>query len=138
MKRHSEAAIALTIVNVSSKLQRRMNGALSVHGLGVSEFLVLKQLAEASHQCMRRVDLADSIGLTASGVTRLLNPMEKIGLVEKDASARDARVSLVRITSTGQQLLKDAQTAVSSGARDLLSKLEEEQKAKLLALLNKL
>lgn len=50
---------------------------------------------------MRRIDLADSVGLSPSAVTRLLAPMEKPGLVEKEANPRDARVSLVKLSTAG-------------------------------------
>ena len=62
---------------------------------------------------MRRVDLATSIGRTASGVTRLLKPMEKIGLIERDSSERDARVSLVKLTTSGAERLNDALTTIN-------------------------
>ena len=57
---------------------------------------------------MRRVDLADTIGLTASGITRLLLPMEKIGLVRREAHDGDARVSYVAIAPGGAALLSEA------------------------------
>lgn len=57
---------------------------------------------------MRRIDLAEKVWLTASGVTRLLLPMEKIGLVKKEKNDADARVSLVWITESGKSYLDEA------------------------------
>ena len=56
---------------------------------------------------MRRGDLAEAIGLTASGVTRLLVPMEKIGLIQRESDARDARVSYVMLAPSGKCLLSE-------------------------------
>ncbi len=56
---------------------------------------------------MRRVDLAEKIGLTASGITRLLAPMEKIGLIQREPDARDARVSFVMLAPGGKRLLSE-------------------------------
>lgn len=62
----------------------------------------------APEQTLRRIDLAEKVGITASGITRLLLPMEKIGLVEKKVNPNDARVSLVSIASGGKKQLDDA------------------------------
>jgi DNA-binding MarR family transcriptional regulator len=89
-----------------------------VHGLGYVEFMVLYQLSRSPDGCMRRVDLAKAIGRTASGVTRLLRPMEKIGLVAKLRSDRDARVSLVTLTRSGEERLNHARATLNElGAR---------------------
>lgn len=84
---------------------RRFNGGLD--GLGFNEFVILLHIYQAPDQKMRRIDLADKMGLTASGVTRLLGPMEKIGLIRKEAATRDARVSYVAITKSGQRNLNE-------------------------------
>lgn len=98
----------------SERLSSRIDHSLgAVHGLAFVEFMVLLQLAQSPDQRMRRVDLATSIGRTASGVTRLLKPMEKIGLIERDSSERDARVSLVKLTASGAERLKDALTTIN-------------------------
>lgn len=76
--------------------------------LWLNEFIVLYHLHNAPEQTLRRIDLAKKVGLTASGITRLLLPMEKIGLVEKKVNPNDARVSLVRIASGGKKQLDDA------------------------------
>ena len=54
---------------------------------------------------MRRIDLAEKIGLTASGVTRILLPMEKVGFIRKEVNKEDARSSLVILASGGKRKL---------------------------------
>lgn len=124
MNHTREARLVLSLINLNGKIHRKLGGALSVHGLGVSEFLVLVELRAAPGQTLRRVDLADRIGLTASGVTRLLNPMEKIGLVRKGASERDARVSLVTLSESGNRVLEEVGVAVDDASRSVLTPLE--------------
>lgn len=119
-----EAQLVLSLINLNSKVHRKLGGALSVHGLGVTEYLVLVELKNAPNQVMRRIDLAKGVGLTASGVTRLLNPMEKVGLVEKTASERDARVSLVALSNAGKRMLEDVEPAVNDAAQSLLGPLD--------------
>lgn len=112
----------------SERLSARIDHSLgAVHGIGYVEFMVLYQLASSPDQRMRRVDLASAIGRTASGVTRLLKPMEKIGLVERDVSERDARVSLVALTRTGRSRLDEALTTVNELAARLTNALGDSQ-----------
>ena len=86
---------------------------------------------------MRRVDLAQSVVLTASGITRLLDGLERAGYVEKDSCATDARVSYAKLTSAGQAKLKDAAVTHLRGVEELFmgrfSDSELEHLASLLA-----
>lgn len=96
----------LDFTRAHAVLSRSFNGCLG--GLGMSDFLILYQLSLASDHKLRRIDLAEKIGLTASGITRLLAPMEKIGLIQREENALDARVSYVSIAPGGKRMLKEA------------------------------
>jgi DNA-binding MarR family transcriptional regulator len=72
------------------------------------------------------------VGLSASGVTRLLNPMQKVGLISKEEVARDARVSLVTLTSTGENILKQASTSFDQTARSFLEQINGKEQSNLL------
>ena len=87
----------LTISLIHPIISRKMDTKLG--GLKLSEFLILYNLSVAPGWKMRRIDLSESTGLTASGITRLLLPMEKAGLVEREIHERDARVSYVCINT---------------------------------------
>lgn len=94
------------IAKVHATLNRRFNSGLG--GLGFSEFIIMYYLGQVTDGRMRRIDLADKVGLTPSGVTRLLAPMEKIGLVKREAYERDARVSYVVLTAAGKRQLSES------------------------------
>ena len=127
-----DADLVLKISSLQSRINRRVDSALSVHGISFTEFLVLMSLSQAPNMMLRRIELADSVGLTASGVTRLLSPMEKIGLIKKEENARDARVSLVKLTSAGKLLFKNAEKTINQVSEALVDALKENQKSKLL------
>ena len=57
---------------------------------------------------MRRVDLADQVLLTASGVTRLLDGLERQGFVERASCATDRRVVYAVLTDDGLEKLREA------------------------------
>jgi DNA-binding MarR family transcriptional regulator len=110
----------IDMARIQAVLSRRFDARLG--GLGFTEFVILHHLHAAKDGKMRRIDLADKAGLTASGITRLLAPMEKIGLLKREANAQDARVSLVVLTPSGKRMLQEAmedaeliaETAISS------------------------
>lgn len=129
-----ESAFIILNSLVSTKLSKKADGQLSYHGLSFTEYMIMHHLNEAPQKTMRRIELAKSVGISASGVTRLLAPMEKIGIVEKEANPRDARVSLVKLSNTGHKLYKEASISFEHCAKSLVSPLTELQLAKLTEL----
>ena len=94
---HTDPALdfCIRLARTCAVLTRRLDNKLSgVHGLSFSHFMVLYSLDRADGQRLRRIDLAERMGMTASGVTRMLMPLEKIGLVSRQADPRDARAVL--------------------------------------------
>ena len=100
-------------------MSRRFD-SLSAHGISFSDFMIMYLLSQATDGKMRRVDLADRIGLTSSGVTRILVPMEKIGLIKREANDRDARVSYAVLTDTGREILEDALVTAVAKAKEII------------------
>ncbi|GHA22385.1 hypothetical protein GCM10008090_35180 [Arenicella chitinivorans] len=127
MSENLEADLVISIISLQSKIQKRVGAALSVHGIGLSEYLVLNQLYIATNQKMRRSDLAEQVGLSPSGVTRLLNPMEKIGLIEKSYNPRDARVSLVALSETGKKITEEAKISFEYSSVALFESIEKKR-----------
>lgn len=78
------------------------------HGLTVNDYEALLLLSRADGDRMRRVDLADGLQLTASGVTRLLDGLGRQGLVEKATCSSDARVTYAVLSDAGRSKLEAA------------------------------
>ena len=130
--------LILTLVKSQSQVLKSLEGALSVHGLSFTEWLVMHRLSQASDQSIKRASLASSIGVTASGVTRLLQPMEKVGWVEKTSNARDARVSLVRLTTTGARIYAEATQSIEFAAKKVTNMMNQQQTEQCTGLLSTL
>lgn len=128
----------LRLASLQARLQKAVDRRLSLHGISFSEFYILFYLDGNESKTMRRIDLAEQVGLSASGITRALSPMEKIGLVQKEANPRDARVSLVKLTQAGERVLGESFPSMLSAAEELLAKLSEKEVATLLAILHKI
>ena len=113
----------ISLSRIHTILSRKMDAKLG--GLGWSDFLILHALSTSGEGRMRRVDLAEAIGLTASGITRLLLPMEKIGLVQREAHSGDARVSYVSIAPGGETKLREAVERAEVYCSDIMHEAEE-------------
>jgi DNA-binding MarR family transcriptional regulator len=119
---------ALRLARAQATLVRRLDQVLGgYHGISFSDFMLLHYLNRAPGGRLRRVDLAERQGLTASGVTRTLLPLEKIGLVERQQDPRDARVAYAAITGTGRELLLNAVTVADQISKDLLRSCPPDQ-----------
>lgn len=105
-KTSSKLDLILKIAKIQAMLSRRFDSGLG--GLSLNEFVILLRLNQAPDQKLRRTDLAAMLGLTASGVTRILLPMEKIGLVKRQNNKDDARVSYVVLSRAGKEKLVDS------------------------------
>lgn len=89
------------------------------HGLGVSEFEVLDRLSETPKGELRAQDLAESVHLSQSALSRLVDRLARNGLVERCACDNDRRGIYVVLTADG--LHRQAEAAVTH--RDVLARL---------------
>lgn len=99
---------------------RALSGALlAEHGLTLNDYEALLRLARAEDGRMRRVDLAEQLTLTASGVTRLLDGLEAAGYVERASCATDRRVVYAVLTDAGRDQLETASESHLAAVRAL-------------------
>jgi DNA-binding MarR family transcriptional regulator len=92
---------------------------LADHGLTLNDYEALLRLSRAEGRRMRRVDLAGELLLTASGVTRLLDGLERCGYVEKGTCSSDARVTYAVLTDAGRAKLQEASSSHVTQVREL-------------------
>ena len=112
-----QAWVALLRAHASST--RRFNAELvAEHGLTLNDYEVLLHLSRADGKRLRRVDLAESILLTPSGITRLLEGLESCGYVERASCASDARVTYAQLTDDGAAKLREAADTHVAGIRE--------------------
>jgi DNA-binding MarR family transcriptional regulator len=92
-----------------SWLTRQLSARLeAAHGLTLNDYDVLVQLVYAPDRKLRRVDLARSVLLSPSGITRLLDGLEREGWVAKGHCTSDARVTYAVLTDAGLAKFKAA------------------------------
>jgi DNA-binding MarR family transcriptional regulator len=105
-----------------------------VHGLSLSDFAALHHLLGAPGYRLRRVDLAQRLALTPSGVTRLLGPLERRGIVAREEVGHDARATYAVLTGSGRSLAKNATATMGAFAESLLGALGGRERASLAKL----
>lgn len=99
----------LRLLRMQTRLVRRFDTALGdVHGLGLVDFQLLYELYRAPDGRLRRADLAERMSTSALAVTRLLGPLERIGLVAREANPRDVRLATATLTPAGRERVREA------------------------------
>jgi DNA-binding MarR family transcriptional regulator len=121
-------------------LTRELSARLeALHGLTLNDYDVLVQLYFAEDHRLRRVDLARSVLLTASGITRLLDGLERAGWVEKARCDSDARVTYAVLTPKGLTKFEGARDTHIGDIEELFgSHFSEDERATLGELLGRL
>jgi DNA-binding MarR family transcriptional regulator len=88
-------------------LMTRFATQFEQHRLSAVEFEVLLRLARSPDSRLRMTDLAGQTSLSTSGVTRVVDRMERDGLVRREACASDRRSSYAVITDAGLRRLEE-------------------------------
>ena len=100
---------------------------------------VLVQLHSAPDVRLRMQTLSDSLVLTRSGATRLVDRIEKAGLVRREPAAEDRRGYYAILTEDGQRLMERAQVAHGAGIERHFGKhLDANEQKTLFAIMSKL
>jgi DNA-binding MarR family transcriptional regulator len=106
------------LLRAHSALTKTLDGELEAeHALALSSYEVLLRLEAADQRRMRMCDLAESVLLSRSPVTRLVDRLERDGLVARDSCAQDARGSFAVLTDAGGLRLRPARATHIDGVR---------------------
>jgi DNA-binding MarR family transcriptional regulator len=122
----TKQTLALAFAAAWNRLERRLDHSLgAIRGISLAEYRLLRALGDAPGSQASRVDLAQAVGLTPSGVTRALRPMEKLGIVSTVRSKRDARLAIAALTPAGREVLNDASGVVDDTMRAVFKRSPE-------------
>ncbi|MFC4058287.1 MarR family winged helix-turn-helix transcriptional regulator [Planomonospora corallina] len=109
------------------------------HDLALPSYDVLARLAESPGRRLRMNDLAERVLLSRSGLTRLIDRLQRDGLVEREACASDARGLFAVLTEAGARRLAEATPTYLRGIRSrFLDVLDPEELRQCAAMLHKL
>lgn len=116
-----------------ASLQLKLDDALGTwHGMGLDDFRLLRQLAQAPDGRLPLADLVRPLGLRPSAVMRQLVPLEKTGRIQREAGRQvllrpAGRAQLAEATETAAAICEAALPALGfpslAAAQDLLAGL---------------
>jgi DNA-binding MarR family transcriptional regulator len=105
-------------LRVHASLSKALDAELDrEHGLPLTSYEVLLQLADAEGEKMRMCDLASSVLLSRSGLTRLVDRLERDGLLVRESCPSDARGAFAKLTPAGHEKLAAARVTHLAGVR---------------------
>src|SRR3954447_25643396 len=108
------------LVRAHTCLIKRLDAQLEAeHGLAITSFEVLTRLGEAPGGKLRMHDIAASVMLSRSGLTRLVDRLERDGLVHRCSCENDARGAYAVITGEGRARCASARATHLAGVREL-------------------
>jgi DNA-binding MarR family transcriptional regulator len=142
--RESVGSEELVVWRMLQRAQVRITRVLEAdllveHDLALASYEVLLQLSEAPERRLRMNDLADRVLLSRSGLTRLIDRLQRDGLVEREACASDARGLFAVLTDDGAARLAEAGPTYLRGVRaQFLDMLDADELRQCAVMLNKL
>jgi DNA-binding MarR family transcriptional regulator len=136
----SAVEVFVRLLRGHAAVTRELNAQLVAdHGLTINDYEALLHLARAEERRMRRIDLAERLILTASGVTRLLDGLEQAGYVDRDSCASDRRVTYAVLTDAGLAKLREASKSHVADIRSFFeSRFSSDELDQLVGLLDRL
>jgi DNA-binding MarR family transcriptional regulator len=127
MHRHNELLRELTsdertawlgLLDVHSRMVKELGQELERgHGLSLSDYSVLAALTRDPDGRMRMSELADHASISRPGMTRLIERLEREGLVERGRNEADSRQVYAAITDRGLERLAAATESHFAGVR---------------------
>src|SRR4051812_1097017 len=133
-------AVFSRLLRAHSALSRELSARLvTEHGLTINDYEALLRLAHADEHGMKRVALAEQLMLTPSGVTRLLDGLERDGWVRKGSCDSDARITYAVLTDEGRERLESAGRTHIAQVREIFeSRFSSDELEQLVDLLGRL
>ncbi len=129
--------VLINVIRTDSLVTAALNRRFREHGLSLSGFNALVILRQAPDGVNPR-ELADRLLVTRAAVTGILDALESKGLVRRERSGADGRMSLVGITAAGRKLLERLLPEHFAAERAMASSLTANEKELLISLLGRL
>jgi MarR family transcriptional regulator, organic hydroperoxide resistance regulator len=130
-----EQEVFLNLQRTADALSRRVAAALKPLGLSPTQFNVLRILRGAGNSGLPCGEIGERMVTRDPDITRLLDRMEKSGLIERHRESNDRRVITARISKEGLRLLAEFDAQDSKLERQMLGHMDERKLKALRKLL---
>ena len=129
-----------SLLRAHASVVRRLEAELiAEHGLSLPAYEVLAHLSGMPDRSLRMTELSEAALLSPSGVTRLVDKLQRDGLVRRRRCAADARVIYCELTDAGMARLVTAYPTHLRGVREhMVDKLDRDDLRGVADSMNKL
>jgi MarR family transcriptional regulator, organic hydroperoxide resistance regulator len=131
---HEQVFVALQ--RTADRLQHKVADLLKPHGLSATQYNALRILRGAGEAGLPCSEIGERMINHDPDITRLMDRLERRGLVRRSRSRDDRRVITSRISMSGLSLLRSLDGPIQQFHRKLLGHLNEEQLQSLIGLLD--
>lgn len=132
---HAEAF--LNLVRTSAQMQHALHLRLKPYGITETQYNSLRILRGAGSSGLTCAEIADRLVSQDPDITRLVERLQRQGLVRRERGEKDRRVVLTKITAAGLDRLKEADPVVNSTVHALLSHLSSSELKTMIDLLER-
>jgi DNA-binding MarR family transcriptional regulator len=130
-----QAEVFLNLMRTADVLLRSQEAILKLAGLSATQYNVLRILRGAGEQGLCCREVGERMIARDPDITRLVDRLERRGFLTRNRDSKDRRVITVRITPSGQKVLKDLDEPMAEHNRKLLSHMDKGDLRKLSELL---
>lgn len=132
---HAEAF--LNLVRTAEQMQHALHLQLKPYGITETQYNSLRILRGAGPQGLTCAEIGNRLVSQDPDITRLLERLERQGMVRRERGAKDRRIVLTKITGVGLDRLKETDPVVDSTVHALLSHLSSSQLKTMIDLLER-
>lgn len=133
-----KAEVAVSILRTAALIERHFAQVVAQSGITVQQYNVLRILRGAEPGGYPRCEIAHRMIERAPDLTRMIDRLSELGLVERGRSSEDRRHSVTRITRRGLELLDEARPAFEALHRAVTARLTRRECEQLSELLERL
>ncbi|MFG1783307.1 MarR family winged helix-turn-helix transcriptional regulator [Rhodococcus oryzae] len=126
------------LMSSARALRRRWFVALEPWQLSPHEYRALQVIYRDTDRHPRLGDVAKALRIAPRSATEVVDRLEERGLTERVPDAGDRRATCVRLTDAGRRIIGELDTARADDAEDFFAALDEDDRAELRRILDKL
>ena len=123
-----KSKLIYTIGLLWGKISSSLDGVLQKNNLNISKFNILMIIKHiGGYDGIQQNEISKRLLVTASNITKLLDKLEKDGLITRNSKKDDRRVKLIRITDYGSNLLNQVWPEYKRTMEELISKIPSDK-----------
>ncbi len=136
--RSSSQEAALGLFRTADIIRRELASVLEPRGVTQQQYNVLRILRGAGAEGLHTLTIAERMVERTPGITRLIDRLEKKGVVERQRAAGDRRCVICRIKPAGLELLDDLEEPMNAADDKILAMLSQPEQEQLIGLLDRI